>query len=179
MPQTETTTLVEIKHRWTGAVLFSASVDNSLGFGLRLGAAVKLAVAAGVSLRDANMRDADMRDANMRSFQADIWMILSQNRAEVPALLDALRSGRVDGSTYSGSCACLVGTIANARGVNVADLECDSGRPAERWFMMIKAGDKPGDDSGGGFASAKAVEWVEAWMAFHPDFAATVMAGAV
>jgi hypothetical protein len=33
--------------------------------------------------------------------------------------------------------------------------------------MMIKEGDKPGDDSGGGFASAKALEWIMEWCALN------------
>ena len=31
--------------------------------------------------------------------------------------------------------------------------------------MMIKEGDKPGDESGGGFAAQKVVEWIEEWQA--------------
>ena len=73
--------------------------------------------------------------------------------------------GRIDGSTYSGSCACLVGTIAKIRGVEVSDLSHNLKRPAERWFAMIKAGDMPGDHSGGGFASKMALQWCLEWCA--------------
>ena len=88
-------------------------------------------------------------------------MTLTQAQAEIPALIAALREGRVDGSQYEGECACLVGTIANARGAYYRDAFPDSSasHPAEQWFTMIKKGDKAGDDSGGGFAAAKAVEW--------------------
>ncbi|MDE2107402.1 MAG: pentapeptide repeat-containing protein [Patescibacteria group bacterium] len=116
-------------------------------------------------LRYADFSSADLRSADLRQFKADVWMILTQNSHEVAGLLDALKSGRVDGSTYSGTCACLVGTIANVRGVDVDTLEKDSHRPAEQWFLMIREGDKPGDDSGGGFASKMAVEWIEEWLA--------------
>ena len=70
----------------------------------------------------------------------------------------------MDGSTYTGDCACLVGTIANIRGEDVYDdgqFERDASRPAEQWFAMIRKGDKPDTDTGGGFASQKALEWAE------------------
>ncbi len=74
-------------------------------------------------------------------------------------MIAALREGRVNGSTYTGECACLVGTIANVRRVDVELLEKDSSRPAEVWFLMIYIGDKPGDSSPGGYASGRALEW--------------------
>jgi hypothetical protein len=36
-----------------------------------------------------------------------------------------------------------MGTIANARKVDVDTLECNSNRPAERWFLGISKGDVP------------------------------------
>jgi hypothetical protein len=42
--------------------------------------------------------------------------VLSAAPAEVPTLLAKVRAGEVDGSVYEGVCACLLGTIANARG---------------------------------------------------------------
>jgi uncharacterized protein YjbI with pentapeptide repeats len=120
---------------------------------------------SGANLRDANLRDADLSGADLRSFKADFWMVLAQNRAEIPALLDALKSGRVDGSTYTGECACLVGTIANARHVDYRSIEHDASRPCEQWFAMIRKGDKPGDDTGGGFAAQMAVAWAEEFVA--------------
>ena len=113
----------------------------------------------GADLRDANLRDANLRGANLRSFKADMWMTLMQSRAEVPALIAALKEGRVNGSQYGGECACLVGTLANAKAVDYHTMEHDHDNPAERWFMMINKGDKPGDDTGGGFAAGKALEW--------------------
>ena len=73
----------------------------------------------------------------------------------------------MDGSQYEGDCACLVGTLAKARGVEyrAAFPNCNASNPAERWFAMIRKGDKPGDETGGGFASAKALEWTLEWCA--------------
>jgi uncharacterized protein YjbI with pentapeptide repeats len=144
------------------------------------------------NLRDANLRGADLRDAdlgdanlgganlggadlgganlggaNLRSFKADLWMTLTDNWHEVPALVTALREGRVNGSTYTGSCACLVGTIANAKGISYETLAHDSNNPAEQWFLMIKTGDTPDSDTGGGFACKKALEWTLEWCALN------------
>ena len=119
----------------------------------------------GAYLSGANLRGAYLSGANLRSFKADFWAILTTARKEIPGLISAIREGRIDGSTYSGECACLVGTIANVRHVSADTLERDSSRPAEQWFFMIKKGDKPGDDSGGGFALQQALEWAEEYCA--------------
>jgi len=119
----------------------------------------------GANLSGADLSGADLRGANLQSFKADLWMILTQNPAEVGGLVKALEEGRVDGSTYNGECACLVGTIANVRGVpfDQSGLKGDSSRPAEQWFLMIRKGDKPTDDTGGGFAAKQALEWIAEW----------------
>ena len=97
----------------------------------------------------------------------DFMRIMAWAEAEIPAVICALKEGRVNGSVYAGECSCLVGTIATARGVDVNMLEQNGDRPAERWFMMISTGDKPGDQSPGGYASARAVEWAEEYAASH------------
>ena len=69
MSKTET---MEIKHRYTGAVLFSARVDVSLSDGLKIGAAVKLAIKADANLAGANLADANLAGANLaRAYLAD------------------------------------------------------------------------------------------------------------
>jgi uncharacterized protein YjbI with pentapeptide repeats len=120
------------------------------------GADLRGADLRGADLRGANLRGADLHGANLKSFKADLWATLTMARHEVPALIAALRAGRVDGSQYEGACACLVGTLENA---GATGLPHNSSDPAEQWFLMIREGDKPGDDTGGGFASAKALEW--------------------
>ena len=119
---------------------------------------------SGANLSGANLSGAylsraeNLTDTQLRPIIADLWFILSQARAEIPAMIAALKDGRVDGSTYSGECACLVGTLENA---GASDLPHMSGSPAECWFLAIRKGDKPGDDSAGGFAAAKALAWIE------------------
>ena len=83
-------------------------------------------------------------------------MILALGHREVPALVAALRGGKVNGSTYTGECACLVGTLENA---GATDLPHMAHSPAEMWFAPIREGTKPGDNNEGGFRAAKALEW--------------------
>ena len=98
-----------------------------------------------------------------RSIKADLWMTLTENRMEAAGVLSALKAGKVNGSTYSGECACLVGTIANVRGCNVGALNADSSRPAEQWFLMIQPGDTPENSS----ACADAAKWCEEWLSLN------------
>lgn len=152
----------EIKSGRSSRVIFETEIEceATVSEGIKLGLAVKAAYKSG-----SNLCGADLRYADLRSFKADLWMTLMHNRDEAAGVVAALRAGKVDGSTYSGDCACLVGTIANIRGVTVDALDKGPSRPAEQWFAMIRAGDKPGDDTGGGFAAQKALEWTLEWCA--------------
>ncbi len=151
----------EIRNRWSGDVQFTAEIecaDDAL-ISIKVGLAVKWGVSNranldGASLRGANLdgasldgvnlRGASLIGANLRSVRADLYDILLRAIPEVPALLTALREGRVNGSTYEGECACLVGTIANVRQVYYDTLGlADSSRPVERWFLGINKGDTP------------------------------------
>ena len=118
---------------------------------------------SGANLSRADLSGANLSDETLRSFKADMWMTLTENAPEVPALIAALRAGKVDGSQYEGECACLVGTIAKAKDVYYGNLSHSGSRPAEIWFAMIREGDKPGDETGGGFAAGKALEWALDW----------------
>ncbi|MBW5285973.1 pentapeptide repeat-containing protein [Burkholderia gladioli] len=148
-----------------GANLRGANLSNA---DLR-GANLRGANLRGANLRDADLSgadlsDADLSDADLLPIKADFIEVISQAPREVPALIDALKAGRVDGSTYSGECACLVGTIANARGCSVDapqfDIPKDSSRPVERFFMAIRKGDTPETNG----ASKLALEWAETWL---------------
>jgi hypothetical protein len=118
----------------------------------------------GASLDGARLDGASLDGANLRSIQTDFFDVLIRARDEVPALLAALRDGRVDGSTYEGECACLVGTIAKVRGAHYHNLgnglEPDSDRPIERWFMGIRKGNTPQNNQ-----LAKITEgWIEEFL---------------
>jgi hypothetical protein len=125
---------------------------------------------SGSDLSGSNLSGSDLRGSDLQPIRDDFWAVLSAVPKEVPALIGALKAGKVDGSTYHGKCACLVGTIANARGVNYDSLgllKPNSSRPAERFFMAIRIGDTPENNQ----AAALAVEWAEIWIAnMHEAF---------
>ena len=120
------------------------------------------------NLTDARLAGANLADANLAPIWEDVDFILSAARAEAPALLSALREGRINGSAYEGPCACLIGTLANARGCIYTQLEGvtpNPKRPAERWFAAIRRGDTPATNP----VSALTVEHVEQWLAAHGE----------
>lgn len=147
---------VEIKHRWTGEVLFSAEVDDGDLYPLRT--ALERAVAQGARLVGARLVG-----ARLDGIRDDIYEVLSHAPAEVPGLLAAIREGRIDGPAYEGECACLVGTIANVRGCTYGRLDGivpDSSRPAQRWFLAIRRGDTPERSH----VAAITARWIEEWL---------------
>jgi hypothetical protein len=92
------------------------------------------------NLRRANLSGANLSGASLSAIRADLFDVLAWAQPEIPALVAALTEGRVNGSAYSGKCACLVGTIANARGCEYKTLPHDGSRPIERWFLAIRKG---------------------------------------
>ena len=140
--------------RLVGASLVGASLDRASLVGASLD---------GASLDGASLDRARLDGARLDPIRDDLYRVLDAVPAEVPALLAALREGRVDGSTYSGNCACLVGTIANARGCTysaIPGLTPNADRPAERWFLAIRPG-LPVTHP----VVAITIGWVERWMA--------------
>ena len=150
----------------SGADLRSADLSGAdLRSANLSGAGLRSADLSGAYLSSAYLRSANLRSANLLPIKADFIEVISQAPREVPALIDALKNGRVDGSTYTGACSCLVGTIATAQGVDIESgdfaIPRDSSRPAERFFMAINKGDTPETNQ----ASALALEWAQTWHA--------------
>jgi hypothetical protein len=149
----------------TDATLTDANLRDAdlTGADLR-GADLTDATLTDANLRDADLTGADLRGANLTPIRDDIWAVLSGAPAEVPALLDAIKGGRINGSQYSGACACLVGTIANARHCDTSQLgealKPNADRPAEKFFLAIREGDTPDTNP----FSKLAAEWVEDWL---------------
>ena len=54
---------------------------------------------------------------NLRGIKADLIAEILKLPNELEFLRSALIEGRVDGSTYTGDCACLAGTLAHAKGI--------------------------------------------------------------
>ena len=114
----------------------------------------------GANLREANLYGANLREANLGHVKEAIENVLSQYPNEAGGLLDALNSGCIDGSMYSGVCACLYGTIANLKQCDYYDLPINSSSIEERWFMAIKPGDTPENSQ----VVKITVEWITAWI---------------
>ena len=120
----------------------------------------------GAYLVGAYLADADLARAKgvadwLTPYRDDLWSVLDLAPHEVPGLIAAIVEGRVDGSVYTGECACLLGTIANVRGCSVDRLgiEKDSSRPAEVWFMSLKPGHKSSNSQNVAIALGWICEW--------------------
>ena len=202
---------IEIKHRWTGSILFSTEAENirdalqqALRSGSNLrgsdlrasdlsGSDLRASDLSGSDLSGSNLRGSDLRGSNLsgsdlrgsnlrgsdlsgsnlsgsnlgasnlRGIRDDLWAVLSSAPKEAEGLRQALMDGNVNGSSYTGMCACLVGTIANLRGVDyrkLGVLQPDSNRPAECFFFAIKKGDTPSNSQ----LSKLAVTWIDEWL---------------
>ena len=148
----------------SGAVLSGADLrDADLSGAVLRDADLSDADLRGADLRGAVLSDAVLRDADLTPIRDDFWAVLSAAPVEVPALIEALKAGKVNGSTYTGECACLVGTIANAKKCDyqaMPNLIPNSHRPAEAFFTAIKPGDVPSKNA----AAKLALEWAEDWL---------------
>jgi hypothetical protein len=156
-----------------GARLDGARLDGASLVGARLdGARLVRASLVGARLDGASLVGARLVRANLKPIQDDFDAVLLAAVSEMDGLEKALFSGQVDGSTYSGPCACLVGTIAKVRGCDYRKLDGltpDASRPIETFFLAIRKGDTPETSQ---FA-ALAVDWIRD---FRQRFEAAVAA---
>ncbi len=93
----------------------------------------------------------------LENFRSDIFDVLDHAVGEAEGLLAAIRAGKIDGSTYEGACACLVGTLEKSGRVN---LPHRSDRMAEQWFMGIRKGNTPADNVPARYAEKWVAEWI-------------------
>ena len=135
-----------------------------LSYGQLAAADLTGAILTGADFTGANLSYGQLAAAETADIKADLWAVLGAAPHEVEGLRAALQAGRINGSTYTGKCACLVGTIANIQhcGINdIPGLPPDSNRLAERWFLAIAPGDTPENH-----AVAKLTdEWIGDWLA--------------
>ena len=137
-----------------GANLWGANLRGAKLWGAKLW---------GANLWGADLRGANLGEANLTSIRDDFWAVLSGAPTEVVGLRQALTEGRIDGSTYHGDCACLVGTLANVRHCDLAALpfvKADSNRLSERWFLQLHPGDTPDNSE----AARITLEWLDTWL---------------
>jgi hypothetical protein len=110
----------------------------------------------------ARLKHTGVTSAELKAARQDLWAVLSLAPQEAPAIEKALLEGRVDGGTYYGECACLIGTIANARGCDVYSLGAlrpAPDRPIEHLFMRISRGDTPQNNP----VAKLIVQWIQNW----------------
>ena len=145
----------------TGANLTDAKLTGADLTGADLtGANLTGADLTDANLTGAKLTGANLTGANLTPIRDDFFNVICKAPNEIPALREALMSGKVDGSTYVGVCKCLVGTIAGAQGKPydcVPGITPDASRPAERFFLAIQKGDTPETSQ---FAS-RAVAWID------------------
>ena len=143
--------------------------DANLSEANLIGADLSGADLSGADLSEADLSGADLSLANLigvdlKFFKIDFFDILLRSIKEIPKLRQSLVDGKVDGSCYQGKCACLIGTIANIRGVDYLELgnglNTNSSRPAEQWFSMIKPEHTPENNQ----PSKLAVEWIDEFL---------------
>ncbi len=145
-----------------GANLYGADLR---GANLR-GADLRDANLRGANLYDANLRGADLRGANLRGANLeklptdyinqasrDILFIFGCLKSELPEFRKKLIAGEIDGTQYSGECACLIGTMGNLDGgidkvcKTIPFYEKGTHNAGESWFLNIHKGDKPEDNA--------------------------------
>ena len=173
--------MIQIKCRYTQKVLWEGeaeSVMNAVVKAVKERAYLSGADLRRADLRDANLSDAnlsganlsganlsgaDLSDANLSDIKEDYFKKLALQPKEVSGLYKAIIDGLINGSTYSGDCACFVGTIANVAHVNykfLPNLKPDSSSLTEKWYLAIKKGDTPENSS----VSKITAEWTEEFM---------------
>lgn len=113
-------------------------------------------------LSHADLSGANLRDADLSGVKEDFTSKLLVLKPEVSGLYKAVMDGRIDGSTYTGECACFVGTIANNMGVNRSEIGIspDSESLTEKFFLAIAKGDTPENNP----ASLVIKDWLEEFM---------------
>jgi len=183
---------IEIKNRWTGKLIFEYESENNtiketvlkaieakanlswanLSKADLSEANLSEANLSGANLSWANLSEADLSEANLSwadlsVIKADFFYVLLNAKKEVGFLKQAVIDGKIDGSTYSGECRCLSGTVEKSAIIHNGQdqeknvkriLDCRaSTRPAERFFLAIRPNDTPENNQ----ASKIVLGWIE------------------
>jgi hypothetical protein len=149
-----------------GADLEGADLEGADLKGAYLkGAYLEGADLKGAYLKGAYLKGAYLEGAYLEDIKADFMKRLSLAKSEVVGLYKSVVDGKIDGSVYTGECACFVGTVAKVRGVEPEELqaaiglEMNSSSPTEKWFMAIRKGDTPESNQ----VSAIVAVWIREW----------------
>jgi len=124
----------------------------------------------GANLGDAKLDGCNLSNAMLDEIFRDFCKVLTCAPNEVVGLRSKLIAGEIDGRCrdvarrWDTARPCLIGTIAAIRGCHYEQLgdglKPDPFRPAERWFLALRPGDKPSNSQ-----IAEITErWIRAWM---------------
>jgi hypothetical protein len=117
------------------------------------------------NLTDANLTHANLTRADLLRFKSDLWRVLLMYKNEIGGLKQSILDGKIDGSKYSGTCACLKGTIANVKGCEIdllPNITKSTSEPSEQWFLQFKEGQTPSNSN----ALKLTFEWIEEFEMF-------------
>jgi len=121
----------EIRNRWTGDVQFTAEIDCAADAptSVKVGFAVKWAMAAKADLSRANLCGADLRRANLSG--ADLGGVPAIEDIHAKVYAAASQPGALDMNTWHcGTSHCRAGWVVTLAGKEGADLEAEIGTPA-------------------------------------------------
>lgn len=90
------------------------------------------------------------------------WLDLFPDR--VPALLDAVRQGRLDGSTYHGKCRCVIGYLSSRPLSDAWEFGSDRPDSIEEFVQGIIPGDTPSNSP----VMAHLERWILEWQIGDP-----------
>lgn len=160
--------------RMVNACLTRAHCDHAVFTGANMRSAqLDFAELAAIDLSGANITSVSFRDsflhgtsvavADLLEIRDDLWAVLSIAPYEASIVLEALKTGRIDGQMYNNAkCGCLIGTIARAQGKSYKDVGARASglRPIESFFLNIRPGSTPENNQ----FSALVVLWIEEWL---------------
>jgi hypothetical protein len=147
-----------IKHRWTGAVVFTAEIDatDDRAISIKLGLAVQVAVKAGADLSGANLSRADLSRANLSGADLSGADLSEANLSGAPIIEDihskvyaaASQPGALDMGAWHekpdhpdqwlcGTSHCRAGWVVALAGKEGLDLEAKIGTPAAALSIYI------------------------------------------
>ena len=163
---------MKIFNRYDGTVIYEEDVASmkllvlsAIGKGISLSNSdLSNSNLSNSNLRYSNLSNSDLSGSNLTPIRDDFWAVLSSVPSEVAALREKIVAGEINGSTYKGECACLVGTIANARLCTyqeIPGLSPNASRPIERFFTAITPGKTPENHE----PSRIVLEWLDTWVA--------------
>lgn len=116
-----------------------------------------------VDLTGVKATEKDLTAANLGTIKNDIFQLFSAAPNEVSAVLKALQDGKIDGASYTGTCACFIGTIAKTQKTSwqkISGIAPNTCRPAERWILALSEGDTPSTSP----VAAITERWIHEWI---------------